>query len=448
MGTYIPGTKEEQMEMLEAVGLKDPEELFSEIPEELRIQGLAELPAGLSEMEVIRRMEELASKNRIFRTVFRGAGAYRHYIPAVVKKIASREEFTAVYTPYQPEINQGILQALFEYQTMICGLTGMDVSNNSMYDGASASAEALLMCRDKKRQALFVSETADPKVLAVIRQYCGGRNVPVRLIPAKDGVTDLEALEKILREAAEKGDAPAGVYFQSPNYEGLIEPAAACCRVIHEAGALAVMNVNPISLGILQPPGELGADIAVGEGQPLGNELAYGGPYFGFLAARRELMRRMPGKIVGQTEDAQGRRAFALTLQAREQHVRRERAGSNICTNQAHCAVRAGIYLSAMGPGGLRETASQCMAKAHYFCGLLEEAGLRRKHSGEFFHEFVTVCDEELAMAILRTLEDNGILGGLPLGRGEILWCVTEMNTREEMEQAAVLIRKAAETWN
>lgn len=445
MGNYIPGTSEEQKEMLQAAGLADWEELFAEIPGEMRIRGIPELPDGLSEMEVIRKMEGLAAKNRVFRTVLRGAGAYRHYIPAAVKKIASREEWTAVYTPYQPEINQGILQALFEYQTMICELTGMDVSNNSMYDGASAAAEGLLMCRDKKRSSLFVSATVDPKVLDVIRQYCGGRNISVRVIPAKRGLTDPEALRKALEDAEE---APAGVYFQSPNYEGLIEPAEEICGIAHEAGALAVMGANPISLGLMKSPGELGADIAVGEGQPLGVELSYGGPYFGFLAARRELMRRMPGKIAGQTVDSLGRRAFTLTLQAREQHVRRERAGSNICTNQAHCAVRAAIYLSAMGPEGLRETALQCTSKAHYFCGKLERAGLKRKYEAEFFHEFVTVCGESTVREILWSLENQGILGGLPLGGGEILWCVTEMNTREELDLAADLIRGIVQEQN
>lgn len=433
MGTYIPGTPEEQKAMLSELGFESFDELFSEVPEDMKIKGGLDLPDGMSELEVTRTVEKMAHRNKLFPTVFRGAGAYRHFIPAIVKHVMSKEEFITVYTPYQPEISQGILQAIFEYQTMICELTGMDVTNASVYDGATAAAEALVMCIERKRKDIYISETTDPKILEVIGDYCYGNGIEVRMIPEKDGVTDMEALKGALDENT------AGVLFQSPNYYGQIEPAAEICAEIHNAGARAIMSVNPISLGLLKTPAELGADIAVGEGQPLGMELSFGGPYLGFMATTTKLQRKMPGKIIGQTADHEGRRAFVLTLQAREQHIRREKASSNICSNQALCAVGASVYLAAMGPSGLNEVAVQCTSKAHYFKDRLAEAGLACKYDGEFFHEFVTVSDTDTA-SILEALEAEGILGGLPLNDREILWCATEMNTKAEMDAAAEII--------
>ncbi len=450
MGSYVPNTKSEQEEMLREAGFACFEEMFSQIPQEVRFTAGLDLPDGMGEQGVYRKMEAIAEKNTTFRHIFRGAGAYHHYIPAIVDSVASKEEFVTAYTPYQAEISQGILQTIFEYQTMICELTGMDAANASVYDGATAAAEAAAMCRDRKRVTVFISETANPQVIQVIRTYCFGSGAPVVMVPEKDGTTDLQALERML---AQDGQA-ACVYIQQPNYYGLIEAGEKLEGIIHGAGAKFIMGCNPIALGVLKTPGEYGADIAVGDGQPLGMPLAYGGPYLGFMAARSEMMRKLPGRIVGETKDSRGERAFVLTLQAREQHIRREKASSNICSNQALCALRAGVYMTAMGAEGMAEAARQCIAKAAYFREKLRDAGLSLKYDGEYFHEFVTTLpapDQDVPDAagarteagnrILWALEEKGILGGLPLGNGEILWCATEMNTKEEMDQAAAVVK-------
>ena len=437
MGTYLASSEDERRQMLKTAGCGSFEDLFADIPEQARVKTLG-LPAGLSELEVCRRMEALASENKIFRTVFRGAGAYRHYIPAAVKRIAANETFVTAYTPYQAEISQGILQAVFEYQTMICELTGMDVSNASVYDGASAAAEAAAMCRDRRRRTVYLSAAAHPDVIETVKTYCFGADVPVKIVPAKDGATDAQALRAMLSEDPEA----ACFYLQQPNFFGILENAKALGEIAHAAGAKFVTGVNPISLGVLKTPADCGADIAVGEGQPLGMPLGFGGPYLGFMACKQELMRRLPGRIVGETADAEGRRAFVLTLQAREQHIRREKASSNICSNEALCSLTAAVYLSAMGPGGLREAASQCCSKAHYAAekiGSIKGFGL--KYGGEFFHEFATLCPD--AEKTLSLLAENGILGGYPLPGGGLLWCATEMNTKEEIDGLAELLKEA-----
>ena len=427
MGSYIPATAAERQAMLHELGCGSFDDLFAAVPESVRVRELS-IPKGKSEFEVRRELEGIAEKNVRFGSIFRGAGAYWHYIPSIVKTIISKEEFVTAYTPYQAEISQGILQSIFEYQTMICELTGIDVSNASVYDGATAAAEAVLMCQERRRTRVLVSDAANPEVLEVIQTYCRSRGVPVEKIPASGGRTDLTALA-----AAVGGDA-ACVYVQQPNYYGCIEDADAVVTAAHEAGAKCIMGVNPIALGILKTPAEYGADIAVGEGQPLGMPLSFGGPYLGFIACTSALMRRLPGRIVGQTTDGEGRRAFVLTLQAREQHIRREKASSNICSNEALCAMTAAAYLSAMGPGGLAETAEQCAAKAHYAAGqICSVHGFSMVYDPPFFHEFVTTCPigaEELC----RTLEKRGILGGLPIPEG-ILWCVTEMNRKEQIDE-------------
>lgn len=433
MGSFIPGTEKEQKEMLQAIGADSFEELFTDVPEDVRLAEGLNLPDGISELEVSRVVRSMAGKNRVFDTIFRGAGAYWHYIPSIVREVTTNEKFLTAYTPYQPEISQGVLQSIFEYQTMICELTGMEVSNASVYDGAVAAAEAAAMCVDRKRSGYYVSETVDPKILNVIRTYCYGSGTELVLIPEKDGVTDLQTFRELVPETA------AAVLFQQPNYYGLMEPASELIDAIHGKGAKAVMSVNPTTLGYLETPGELGADIAVGEGQPLGIDLAYGGPYLGFMATGKKLERKLPGRIIGQTEDDQGRRVFVLTLQAREQHIRREKASSNICSNQALCALTAAVYMSAMGPRGMRDVALQCTSKAHYFRNRLTEAGLALKYEGEFFNEFVTVSDTD-SEQILKALQEDGILGGLPLNDREILWCVTEMNTRQDMDRAAAVV--------
>ena len=437
MGSYIPSTPGEQREMLHAAGFDSFDGLFAQIPESVRLKGLLDLPSGLSELEVRRKMGALAAENTVFPTVFRGAGAYRHYIPAAVTRITSNETFLTAYTPYQAEISQGVLQSIFEYQTMICELTGMDVANASVYDGANAAAEAAAMCRDRGRTTVYVSAAAHPDTIRTVRTYAFGANAEVRLVPARDGATDADALEKMI--AGDK--AAACFYLQQPNFYGTIEDAQALGEIAHAAGAKFVMGVNPIALAVLKTPAECGADVAVGEGQPLGLPLGFGGPYLGFMACKAAMMRRLPGRIVGQTDDAAGNRAFVLTLQAREQHIRREKALSNICSNEALCALTTAVYLSTMGPEGLKAAAEQCYSKAHYAAkkiGAVKGFGL--KNGSEFFHEFVTGCpDTEKTLA---KLERRGILGGLPLDDGGLLWCVTELNSKEEIDELVSLLEE------
>lgn len=435
MGSYVPNTKQEQQAMLEDIGYGSMDDLFRDIPEEVKLNRELELPAGLSEMEVRKTMEKIAGKNKIYPTIFRGAGAYRHYIPAIVEEVLSKENFRTAYTPYQAEISQGILQSIFEYQTMICDLTGMDVSNASVYDGASAAAEGVAMCREKKRNKALVSATVLPWVLETVRTYCFGNGMELEVIPEKDGTTDLEWLKGHLDQET------ACVLIQHPNYYGTLEPAEAIGRAAHEAGAKFIMSVNPIVLGILKTPGEYGADVAVGEGQPLGLPLAFGGPYLGFMACTRAMMRKLPGRIVGETKDRNGKIGYVLTLQAREQHIRREKASSNICSNQALCALAVSVYLAAMGNEGLEQAAVSSMSKAHYFAKQLAQAGYRTENPGEFFHEFVTVSETPSEKA-LRMLEAHDILGGLPLDDHRILWCCTEMNTKAEMDEAVRILKE------
>ena len=432
MGSYISNTPEQQQEMLRVIGASDVESLFAHIPQQVRTEEL-NIPEGLSELEVRQKVTAMAGKNRIYPTVLRGAGAYRHYIPSVVKRLATREEFVTAYTPYQPEVSQGLLQSIFEFQTMICALTGMDVANASVYDGGTAAAEAVAMCRERKRTRAYVSACADPQVIQTIRTYCFGSGTPVELIPEKEGRTDLEALKELLDQES------ACVYLQQPNYYGNLEDARAVGEVAHAAGAKFIMGVNPIACAMMESPATCGADVAVGEGQPLGLELSFGGPYLGFMAATKAMMRKLPGRIVGQTHDEQGRTGYVLTLTAREQHIRREKASSNICSNQALCAFTAGAYLSAMGPEGMARVAGLCMSKAHYFAGELEKIGLKRIHSGEYFHEFVTACPNR--EQVLQALDRAGILGGLPV-EGGLLWCVTEVVGREELDRAVSVIKE------
>lgn len=439
MGSYVPGTKQEQLDMLKSIGYDSFDSLFAHIPQQVRIEGGLNLPEGQSELSIIRRMTEMSEKNTVFRHIFRGAGAYNHYIPAIVGSVTGKEEFVTAYTPYQAEISQGILQSIFEYQTMICELTGMDASNASVYDGATAAAEAAAMCRDRKRSTVYLSAAANPDVIRVVQTYCFGSDTPVVIVPEADGVTDLNALETMLANDPQA----ACFYMQQPNYYGCLEDADRLGEITHAAGAKFIMGCNPMSLAVLKTPAECGADIAVGDGQPLGMSLAFGGPYLGFMAATAAMMRKLPGRIVGETTDGAGNRAFVLTLQAREQHIRREKASSNICSNQALCALTASVYMTAMGADGMAEAAGQCMAKARYLRSALKTAGLTPKHERDFFHEFVTCGPRESSEAVLAALEREGILGGLPLSDSEILWCATEMNTREEMDQTAEIVSGA-----
>ena len=434
MGSYVPGTEQERKEMLHEIGFESIEQLFAHIPEEVKVKDGLQIPEGMSEFEVRRAVQKMAGKNKIFPVVFRGAGAYRHFIPSIVKSVISKENLMTAYTPYQAEISQGILQSIFEYQTMISDLTGMDASNASVYDGATAAAEGIAMCRDRKRSKALVSETVDPKVLDVIKTYCFGNGMELVFVPSKDGVTDVEALKKQVDKET------ACVYIQHPNYYGYLEEAEAIGEAAHEAGAKYIMGVNPISLGVLKTPREYGADVAVGEGQPLGLPLAFGGPYLGFMTCVAGMTRKLPGRIVGQTTDHNGKTGYVLTLQAREQHIRREKASSNICSNQALCALAVGVYLAAMGNEGLKKAAVQCTSKAHYMADKLQEAGCKLDNTQEFFHEFVTVS-EVPAKKILDALEEEGILGGYPLDEYRILWCCTEMNSKEEIDRTAAIVK-------
>lgn len=435
MGGYVPNTKEQRLDMLKAIGLSSMEDLFVDIPQEVRLKGELEIPQGRSELEVKREMEDLAGKNRVFRTIFRGAGAYRHYIPAAVTGIISKENFLTAYTPYQAEVSQGILQSIFEYQTMICDLTGMDASNASVYDGASAAAEGVAMCRERKRAKALISGATSPYVIQTIQTYCHGNGMEMEVIPEKDGKTDWEKLK------ARLDSGTACVYIQHPNFYGNLEDAKEIGELTHEAGAKFVMGVNPISLGMLKTPAEYGADVAVGEGQPLGLPLAFGGPYIGFMACTDKMMRRLPGRIVGQTKDRNGKTGYVLTLQAREQHIRREKASSNICSNQALCALAVTVYLSSMGNEGLREAALQSASKAHYLSKELETIGYHTENQGTFFHEFVTTSKVS-AKETLDALEAQGILGGYPLDEHRILWCCTEVNTKEEMDDVIRILKE------
>ena len=435
MGHYIPSTEAQQQEMLHEIGLKDFRQLYKDVPDSMVLSRNLDIPEGKSELEVCRTMTELAGKNKVYRTVLRGAGSYDHYIPSIVRFIPAKEEFLTAYTPYQAELSQGVLQSIFEYQTMICMLTGMDVSNASVYDGATAAAEAAAMCRDRKRRVTLISETTNPDVINTVRTYCFGTNDELRLVPSKDGKTDKEALKQMLQ-----GGDVSGFYVQQPNFFGLFEDATELGEIVHEAGAMYIMGCNPIALAIMKTPAECGADIAVGEGQPLGLSMGFGGPYLGFMATTAKNMRRLPGRIVGQTVDSKGERCFVLSLQAREQHIRREKASSNICSNEALCALTAGVYMATMGPSGMAEVANQCMAKAHYLAQqLVKLDGVKLRFEGEFFHEFL--LDMPKADEILEKLDENGILGGLKVDGG-VLWCVTEKVGKDELDRAVAIVKE------
>ncbi len=444
MATYVPNTKEEQRQMLNSIGLNAVDELYSSIPNEVKLKAPLNIPKGMSEMDLSKSIRDIASKNKVFKTIFRGGGAYRHYIPAIVKQVTSKEEFITAYTPYQAEISQGVLQSIFEFQTMICELTGMQVANASVYDGACAAAEAVIMSKERKRKKALISASVNPMTIETIRTYISGTDMDMEVIPTKEGVTDIEILKDMLE------DDTACVLIQQPNYYGLLEDGDEIGSILGDKDIKYIMSCNPISLGILKAPSEYGVDIAVGEGQALGIGLSYGGPYLGFMATTDKLMRKLPGRIVGETKDSKGRRAFVLTLQAREQHIRREKASSNICSNQALCAMTAAVYLSAMGRDGLEKVARLSMSKAHYLASrLCELDGYEMVYKGDFFNEFVIRVNTDVDK-VLKALENGGILGGYPLGdnsynnenKGEILWCATEINTKDEIDTLIQILKE------
>lgn len=434
MGNYLPSTLEQRLEMLHMMGFQSMDELFENLPKDMLLEEL-DIPEGRAELEIDAYIRKIASKNKVYTSIFRGAGAYNHYIPSVVKRMVAKEEFVTAYTPYQAEISQGILQAIFEYQTMICSLTGMDVSNASVYDGATAAAEALSMCRERKRDKVIISGTSHPDTIQTVQTYARGNGMECVVLEEKDGYTDLELLvEQLDKEVA-------AVYVQQPNYYGGIEKAEKIGELVHEVGAKFIMGVNPIASAILKTPGECGADVAVGEGQPLGIPMSFGGPYLGFMAVKSAMTRKLPGRIVGETVDKDGKRCFVLTLQAREQHIRREKSASNICSNQALCAFTASVYMTTMGAHGMQEAATQCYEKAHYLAQELEQIeGFNVQNKGEFFHEFVTSSPID-SDEIMKSLDEKGILGGLPI-EGGILWCVTEKNSKESMDELISVIKE------
>ena len=435
MGSYIPHTAEQREQMLALIGVKSLDDLYKSVPHDMLIGDKLALPDGMSELEVREKVTAMAEKNKVFKTVLRGAGAYRHFIPAVVKSITSREELVTCYTPYQAEISQGVLQGVFEFQTMICELTGMDVSNASHYDGATAAAETIPMCKDRKRTKAYVSATVNPQVIETMQTYCFASNTELIIVPARDGKTDAEALKQAL------GADAACFYLQQPNYYGLMEDAAALGEITHAAGAKFVMGVNPIACAVMKTPRECGADIVVADGQPLGLDTNFGGPYLGIMATTNAMTRKLPGRIVGETHDVDGERGYVLTLSAREQHIRREKASSNICSNQALCAFTAGVYMAAMGADGMKQCAKLCISKAHYFASELEKIGCRLKYDGEFFHEFVTEAGADCQKRILDALAAEGILGGQCVDGG-ILWCVTELVSRETLDRAVAIVKE------
>jgi glycine dehydrogenase subunit 1 len=430
---FAPHTDAEVGEMLEAIGLASLDDLFDQIPPAVRLDRPLDLPEGMSEMEIVEELRRLASRNRHVDELvcFAGAGAYDHYVPSVVWALAGRAEFATSYTPYQPELSQGVLRALFEYQSMICELTAMEVSNASLYDGATALVEAVNMTRAGERRRVLVSEGVDPRLVQTLRTYGRGAGYEPEVFGAEGG----RGGRPEVREDV------AALIVQHPNVLGILEPAAELFATAQDGGAKAIQVFDPLSVGVLAPPGDLGADIAVAEGQGLGNHLAFGGPYLGVIAARMADVRKMPGRIVGETVDVEGATGYVLTLQAREQHIRREKANSNICTNQTLMAVAATVYLGWLGPEGLTELGRQCAAKAVYAAERLTAVpGVELLHPGApFFKEFALRLPRPAA-EVVAALVDRGYLGGVPFasaGEDVLLVAVTERRTRQEIEGLA-----------
>lgn len=433
---YFPHTEEDIRQMVAKVGVDSLDDLYAEVPEEIRFKGDYNLPSEMSEPEVRRLFDTLGAQNRQL-TCFAGAGVYDHYMPAVVPSILARSEYLTSYTPYQAEVSQGTLHYIFEYQSMMAELTGMEISNASMYDGSTATAEAAMMAvaAGKKARRVLVSATVDPKVLAVVRTYAHFHNFDIALIEAENGATSRDALERGLAEGG-----VAGVIVQQPNYFGIIEDYDGWADLCHDRKALLIMNSVAADLAVLKTPGEWEADIAVGDAQSLGIPMQFGGPYVGYLCCTEKLLRKMPGRIVGMTRDNRGQRAFVLTLQAREQHIRRQKATSNICSNQSLMALFVTVYLSLMGKHGLREAAELSYAGAHYLCDrLLETRHFRLTYEGRpFFNEFCVDYDGDIGL-LLKVLEANGIFGGVKVGEHTLMLAVTEKRTREEIEQLVKL---------
>lgn len=445
--SYISLSEKDKKEMLARIGVSSPSELFNPIPEEIKLGRVLEVPSPMTEPELIHHFEAVAQKNKLHDYLsFLGAGAYSHVTPYIVDYISSRGEFISPYTPYQPEVSQGTLQVIFEFQTLICQLSGMEIANASLYDGASGAAEAVLMAhRLKGKPKVLVAKTLHPQYRKTIQTYVKNLGIQIEEIDYSErGDVDFEDLERKL------DDNTTAVVSQSPNFMGTVEDLKKLSELAHGHDALSIAVVaEAISLGILEAPGKLGADIVTGEGQSFGLPLSFGGPYLGFMACRKEFIRQFPGRIAGQTEDVEGRRGFVLTLSTREQHIRREQATSNICTNQAWCALRATIFLEALGREGLRELAWQNIQKANYALEKLSQVeGISRRFSGNSFNEFVLEFPEGWSN-VDSFLKEKGIIGGLSLGeyypelRNCVLVCVTEMHKKEEIDRLVELMEEA-----
>ncbi len=443
---YLPHTQADITEMLKAIGAPTIDALFADIPASIREKGTIPLPAGLSEFEVERRLYALSEANVVDRLTFLGCGCYDHIIPATVGHLIGRSEFATAYTPYQAEISQGLLQAIFEFQTMICELTGLDVSNASLYDGATAAAEACAMGLQAKRGAdtILYSATLHPHTQRVLATYFADQGIRLLAIPEVEGAVALRELRPLL------GKGVGAVVVQSPNLYGYLEDYGGFAEAVHEAGALFVVSANPMSLGVVRPPAEWGADLAVGDTQVFGFPPTLGGANAGYIAAVESLLRKMPGRIVGQTVDSEGRRAFVLTLQAREQHIRRERATSNICTNQALIALGNAVYLATVGEGGLRAVGALNLEKSRYlYSRLTGELGLAPLAERPFFNEF-TLRLPRAAREVLARMERAGIYGGVALERLRpgsdphlLTIAVTEKRAREELDRYVAAIEEA-----
>ncbi len=431
---YLPNPQPVAEEMLRSMGLQSMGDLFADIPDEVKLARSLDLGPGLSELELRQQMQELAGRNINVDQYpcFLGAGAYDHYVPAVVEQILQRSEFYTSYTPYQPEISQGILQAIFEYQTLICQLTGMEVSNASMYDAGTALAEACqLACEATKRKQILLPDTIHPEYMKIVNSYSISGKMESHAVEGLNGAADVDRLLTLINRDT------AAVVIQTPNFFGSLEDIERIEQAIHQHKGLLIMIVDPVSLAVLKPPGEYGADIVVGEGQSLGNGLNFGGPYLGFMASSKKYMRKLPGRIVGQTLDFKGRRAFVLTLQAREQHIRREQAASNICSNQALNALAASIYLSMVGPQGLKAIALRSHQLAVYARDAFRKNGLQLKYDRPFFKEFALRVKDP--GGVNRMLLDNAIIGGYGL-EDTLLLAFTEKRSKAEIDRLAELI--------
>jgi len=442
---FLPMTEKNRREMLKTIGVEKFEDLLKSIPEKQRFKGKMNLPDPLSEYEVTRLLQEMATRNLHAGThaCFLGGGAYDHFIPAAVGHVISRPEFYTSYTPYQPEVSQGNLQSIYEYQTMIAELTGMDAANASMYDGASALAEAALLIQSQTgRESILISKTVHPFYRKVVSTYCHRAGIVLKELEMTNGVTDLDVLCRMVDSKT------AGVLIQHPNFFGFLEEVEQIEQTIHAAGGLFGVSVDPISLGILKPPGEYGADVATGEGQALGNPLSFGGPYVGIFTVKKQFLRRLPGRLVGVTQDVDGKRGFVLTLQTREQHIRREKATSSICTNEQLCALASAVYLALMGKSGLPRVAELCLQKAHYLArGITKLQGFQLLSAKPFFKEFAVRCPIPVKR-ILQTMRKHRIFAGIDLGRFDLglknmlLVAVTEKRTRQEIDQYLDVLRK------